>query len=190
MGNNKFTGRQIALVVFLICLVIIVSTDVKQGIDVYSSVQNNSGVFTFVALIIFATSIVSKISIPTKEKSAMIIKSRFSFLEDLGFFYSRYTYNKKQKALEVYFSNPDFVDICVVYFYKLRTNNVFMVVGNEYVNFRSLEDMYCKKISDKERNAMTVEEYITFVINGVEEHKEDILRIQSCYDFINGVGNK
>lgn len=186
MGNKKFTEWQIIIVVFLICLVLVISVDIRQGMDVYSSVKNNSAVFVFVALIcFFASSILPKISFPTKKNIADQIRLRFLFLENFGYSYSRYAYNKKQKALEVYFSNPNLVDICVVYFYKLRENNAYMLIGDDFVNFRNLEDSYCESVSDEKRAEMTIEEYMEYVIEGVANNRDEIFRIKGLLDLRN-----
>lgn len=189
MGKEKYTKYQkiwmIVFSVYTISMIVFVCLMADLITDL--SLRRKIVLILLIPffIILFFYSGVPSVCFPTKKNTAMIIKSRFSFLENFGYWYSRYAYNKKQKSLEIYFVKPDFVDICVVHFFKYKVNNVYMIVGDEFVSFRNLEDMYCEKLSDEERTEMSIEEYIEYVVSGVFTNKDEILRIQSCCDFKN-----
>ncbi len=60
-----------------------------------------------------------------------------------------------------------------------------MLIGDDFVNFRNLEDSYCESISDEKRAEMTIEEYMEYVIEGVANNRDEIFRIKGLLDLRN-----
>ena len=115
--------------------------------------------------------------VPDKEVLVSKIRPIYYYLEDYGYEYSGFYYNKKKKIIEIYYTNPDLLN--VIFFVYLKEHRHWPYISSEDTNYCvSIEYLYkILKNENKNIEELSVKDMFEFILDEIKSNKKYVLNV-------------
>ena len=161
--------------VFTIFYIVFLCFLVKIGVDL--SRRRIITLLSCIPIFIFLIIDFYFVVVPDKEVLVSKIRPIYYYLEDYGYEYSGFYYNKKKKIIEIYYTNPDLLN--VIFFAYLKEHGHWPYISSEDTNYCvSIEYLYkILKNENKNIEELSVKDMFEFILDEIKSNKKYVLNV-------------